>query len=79
MVATPPGKIAFLDRDDLFALKVIVRDPFRRKAAGGSQSCGPAPDSLAATASAAGRASPVRTSHKPDSLGGKRSGRLRLR
>jgi hypothetical protein len=79
MVATPPGKIAFLDRDDLFALKVIVRDPFRRKAAGGSQSCGPAPDSLAATASAAGPASPVRTSHKPDSLGGKRSGRLRIR
>jgi hypothetical protein len=30
MVTTPPGKISYLDRTDLAALKVILRDPFRR-------------------------------------------------
>lgn len=38
MVATPPGRITFLDQADLLALKVIVRDPFARKVSE-TQSC----------------------------------------
>jgi hypothetical protein len=37
MVATPPRKISYLDRDELLALKVIVRDPFVRVADNKSQ------------------------------------------
>jgi hypothetical protein len=37
MVATPPRKISYLDRDELLALKVIVRDPFVRVADDKSQ------------------------------------------
>jgi len=32
IVTTPPRKISYLDRDELLALKVIVRDPFVRVA-----------------------------------------------
>ncbi|MBR0870479.1 hypothetical protein JQ633_08925 [Bradyrhizobium tropiciagri] len=31
MVSTPPGKITFLDHNDLSALKVIARNPFARE------------------------------------------------
>ncbi|WP_426526283.1 hypothetical protein [Bradyrhizobium sp. McL0615] len=44
MVATPPRKISYLDRDELLALKVIVRDPFVRVAADKSQPKGCNPD-----------------------------------
>jgi hypothetical protein len=40
MVTTPPGKITFLDQNDLLALKVIERDPFARNGNGG-RSCNP--------------------------------------
>lgn len=39
MVATPPGRITFLDQTDLSALKVIARDPFARKVGEGHQNC----------------------------------------
>jgi hypothetical protein len=43
MVITPPRKISYLDRDELLALKVIVRDPFVRIADDKSQprNCNP--------------------------------------
>jgi hypothetical protein len=42
MVTTPPGKITFLDQNDLAALKVIERDPFARRGNGDGRSCNPA-------------------------------------
>lgn len=44
MVATPPGKITYLDRRDLTALRAIARDPFARLAkAPNHAGCGSSP------------------------------------
>jgi hypothetical protein len=50
MVATPPGKITFLDQTDLSALKAIVRNPFARKSGAGNDSCSPDPTAVALVA-----------------------------
>jgi hypothetical protein len=48
MVATPPRKITFLDRNDLSALKVIVRDPFTKAGGSNALTCSPGPQTGAA-------------------------------
>jgi hypothetical protein len=72
MVTTPPRKIAFLDRADLSALKVIVRDPFARKTNEGNHGCNADPaDQPAANADTPiARAKP---SDGAESRGGKRA------
>jgi hypothetical protein len=47
MVATPPGKITFLDQTDLSGLKAIIRNPFARKSGAGNDSCNPEPSAVA--------------------------------
>ncbi len=47
MVTTPPGKIAFLDRGDLLALKVIMRNPFLDKSGNGNHGCNADPGEVA--------------------------------
>ena len=73
MVATPPGKITYLDRADLLASKVIAREPFSRKGGEGDQKCSPGSTE---EPSAADEASIARTraSYKPENPGGRRAG-----
>jgi len=68
MVTTPPRKITFLDQADLSALKVIVRDPFARKAEG-NQACSSGPAEAAAGAPIAR----IKTSDRPESRSGRRT------
>jgi hypothetical protein len=74
MVTTPPGKITFLDQSDLSDLKVIMRDPFARKAGEGDQDCRADPQRDAAAANGRARVAHIRTAHRPDSRRGKRAG-----
>ena len=69
MVTTPPGKITFLDQADLSALKVVVRDPFARKAEG-NQTCNSGPADEAAGAPIVR----IKTAHGPESRSGRRAG-----
>jgi len=72
MVATPPGKIAFLDQSDLSALKVIVRDPFARRPGDSHHGCNAGP-AEAASANGDTPIARVSTSYGPESRGGKRA------
>jgi hypothetical protein len=76
MVATPPGKISFLDQTELSALKVILRDPF--KADDGAQKCNFDRESLEASASGDASMGRVKIFHKPDSRSGRRADSSRL-
>ena len=73
MVATPPGKITYLDQADLLASKVIVREPFARKGGEGDQKCSSGsteePPTVGETS-----ISRTRTSYRPESRGGQRAG-----
>jgi hypothetical protein len=71
MVATPPGKIRFLDQSDLSALKVIVRDPFSR-ADESNPACRSEPVDEASAKAGAPRAR-VKTVERPESRSGKRA------
>ncbi len=62
MVTTPPGKIAFLDQNDLAALKVVERDPFVRKGDGGGRPC-----YLVAAGEASAKDSDRKSSRRPAS------------
>jgi hypothetical protein len=66
MVATPPGKITFLDQNDLSALKVIVRDPFTPKPGGDdAANCRPDPEAAAIGSALAAR---VEAPHKSNAF-----------
>ncbi len=71
MVTTPPGKISFLDRSDLSALKVIVRNPFARNSGNGNPGCNDKPREVAANGDAP--IARVRTSYRPESRDSKRA------
>ncbi len=75
MVTTPPRKITFLDRTDLSALKVIVRDPFTSKAGYGTPNCHSDPESPEISAN--GDAPVARSkliSHRSDSRSSRSAG-----
>jgi hypothetical protein len=72
MVATPPGKITYLDQADLAAAKVIMREPFTRKDGEGRPKCSPSAEESAATDKAPIQS--TRTSYKTESRGDKRAG-----
>jgi hypothetical protein len=73
MVTTPPGKITFLDPSDLSDMKVVMRDPFARKAGEGDQDCNANPERETAAAAGSGRMARSKTAHYPDSRRGKRA------
>ena len=72
MVATPPGKITYLDQADLAAAKVIMREPFIRKDGEGNRNC-----STPVEEPAAADKTPIetaRTSYKAEGRSDKRAG-----
>jgi hypothetical protein len=73
MVATPPGKITYLDQADLLASKVTMHEPFARKGREGDQKCS---SGSTEEPSAAAETSIARTgnSYKPESPSGRRAG-----
>jgi hypothetical protein len=73
MVTTPPGKITFLDQRDLSALKAIVRDPFTRKTADSNHGCNTGPAEVA-SANGDTPIARIKTSYRPESRSGKRTG-----
>ena len=77
MVATPPGKITYLDQADLMASKVILREPFTRKDGEGHRNCSTSTEEPAAADKTL--IETARTSYAAESRSGKRTGLPTLR